>query len=297
MRVCFIALDDMLTEWMVDSIECAGHECHRVVLNNIVDSLPLAVLRTSPELIVYAGPAGGPYEPGAENLRLLRDIAPSVFLCFDASDVGWWPLLGAYRRAECFDLVVNCDGCNDWPKLPGEPTLASPVGDSFYAKQIPFLERPIKFGFCGGHRSDPRYSIVSHLVRNAGLQVRARDDRYGGYQAYADFMRSCQAVLNVCYSAGGPHGQDRMTKQIKARVVETGFAGACLLETRGSPVQNFFTPGVDYLTYESKEEAEHIIKSASVDYLQRCAANLHAKIHDKFGPKAFWGTVLGALKT
>jgi len=297
MKVAFIALNDMLCEWMVGGLKDIGHEVEFIRLNGLL-TWPLEhyAKLAKPDLIVSAPPAGGNFAPTTETYKRLRDIAPSVLLAFDASDVGWHGLLSEYRAAKCFDLYVNCDGCEDWPKENGDLTLCSPVGDSFYNNQRPVLDRPIRFGFCGGHRSDPRFSIVNHLVRNAGLYVRPRDPVYGGYQEYADFLQQCRIVLNICYSAGGPHGQDKMTKQLKARVVETGFAGACLLETRGSPAEKHFIPGVDFLAYDTKEEAEHIVKTASPEYIAKCAANLQRKVKDKFSPVKFWGQVMEALQ-
>ena len=82
-----------------------------------------------------------------------------------------------------------------------------------------------------------------------------------------------------------------MTKQFKARCIEVGFAGACLLETRGSAAQDWLTPGLDYLSYDTPEEAAYLVKNAGQDYIQSCAENLHRKVMANYSPEMFWHRV------
>jgi len=181
MRITFVALDDMLCEWMLDGLHETGHDISWLWLNTLhdVNEMLVPTMRmTGSDLIVYAGPAGGPHAPSPETLRDLRRLAPSVFLCFDGSDIGWHGLLADYRREGCFDLIVNCDGCDEWPKTRKDYTTWCPVGQTAFSPPLPLDQRPINFGFCGGHRSDPRYTIVSSLIRTSGLVVKPRDDRY-----------------------------------------------------------------------------------------------------------------------
>ena len=294
MKICLVVLDDMLCEWIDGGLRQLPHKIETIFLNRLPSpdrGLREAIYAAKPDLIVYGGPAGGPYCPTYNTMSHIREVAPCIFLCFDASDVGWHAMLAEYRKNQCFDLIVNCDGCDQWPKEGNDITLWCPVGSSFYAPDTPILDRSIKFGFCGGHRAPPRLQIVSYLVGHANLLVRSRQELYGTYQGYADFLCQCRIVLNIAYSAGGPHGQDKMTKQFKARCIEVGFAKACLLETRGSAAADWLTPGVDYLQYETPEEATYLVRTASAEYIAECAENLHKKVMANHSPQVFWDRV------
>jgi hypothetical protein len=74
-------------------------------------------------------------------------------------------------------------------------------------------------------------------------------------------------------------------------VLECAYAGACLLETRGSAASEWFTPGEDFLTYETWEEAAYVVATASEEYLQECAANLRKKVLERMSPRIFWNKV------
>jgi hypothetical protein len=78
-------------------------------------------------------------------------------------------------------------------------------------------------------------------------------------------------------------------------MVECGFAGTCVLETRGSAAADWLSPGVDFLTYESAEEAEWIVRHATPEYVQRVAASLHGRVMSELSPQRFWSRVFERL--
>ena len=81
---------------------------------------------------------------------------------------------------------------------------------------------------------------------------------------------------------------------VKGRVVEVGMAGGLLLEMKGSPTPNFFTPGVDYLEWESMEEAHDIVNRMSErpDETEAFGMRLREKVLSNHGPDKFWGRIL-----
>jgi hypothetical protein len=295
LRILWLTPSAMVCEWMLGSLESLDeHEIvqHRFEEHGSPPDEPMftAAALGGVDLIVYISVAAGPYLAKWQTLKTLRHYAPTVHLCFDASDPGWAERLAEYRAKDVFTTTINCDGA-DFPAGPNDTKLWCSVDPRPFGDPLPWAERDVRFAFHGAHRNQNRYSIVAPLVGAAGLVVPPRDDRYGTYAEYAAFLRRCKIVLNIAYSAGGHHGDAPMTKQLKARVLECAYAGACLLETRGSAASEWFTPGEDFLTYETWEEAAYVVATASEEYLQECAANLRKKVLERMSPRIFWNKV------
>jgi spore maturation protein CgeB len=88
--------------------------------------------------------------------------------------------------------------------------------------------------------------------------------------------------------------------QVKGRVLEAGWAGACLLEHADSPTRNWFTPGVDYAVYRDRNEAlmavHQLLYSDRGVTAQRMADNLARRVRAEHSAEIFWGRVWEALK-
>lgn len=301
MKTLWYSPKDIICDWTIQSLDSLGlHEITPYWFDKmdppVDDGMLEAARNHKPELILYTSVAAGNWLAKTETFCKLADMAPIIHICYDGSDVGWWHMLEEYHKAQCFKVTVCCDGTYDWPYADEGVTLWAPVDKNYYSEPIPFDDRTIPFGFCGGHAADPRFSIVNYLVRNAGLKVRPREEVFGSYQSYADYFRQCRMILNVAYSAGGHDGNQPKVKQLKARVLETAYAGACLLETRGSAAENWFIPGTDYLTYDNPTEAAWIVKTIGREYAELCARNLRAKALANFTPQIYWGKVFAAFE-
>lgn len=81
--------------------------------------------------------------------------------------------------------------------------------------------------------------------------------------------------------------------QVKGRVIESGLAGACLLENKGAPTDGWFTPGVEYLEYGDQFEAEQIIRRLENEPAETQAIGdaLRRRILAEHTPKHFWSTI------
>jgi len=252
-------------------------------------------LEYSPDIILYISTAGGPYLPTIKTFKTLRDITTIAQICCDASCPGWHPLIKQYKENECFDLIANLDGCENWPHDDKDLTLISPVDPRPYLNASvnydSFSSRPIHCGFCGGDGSQYRRDILYHLLMNSALRVKPREEKIGTYQKYADFMMRCKIVINMSLSGSG------LSRQVKGRVVETALAGACLLEDNGSATSKWFIPGEDYIEYEGKHNALEIINSLYDNDITmfRCAENLRRKVMTEHSPKVIWNKVFSQL--
>lgn len=261
-------------------------------LSNPPDRNMLDIARSSrPNVILFCGVADWSRMPSPSTLRQLREQAPVVLLSGDLSDPPWWPYLQTFRDAESFDLMVNFDGNDLWPHKSPDFTALTPMSPTFYRRSDKLLkDRLIPFGFCGGCSSPSRYEIINHLVDHAGLQIKPREEIYGTYQRFANFMMECAIVPNVPFS-----GSDN-ARQVKGRVIESGLARCCLLDHVSSASKNWFTPGEDYIEYENREHAVALAKELSGDWgrAQRIADNLHRRVTEEYSAEKFWAKVFEA---
>ena len=254
-----------------------------------------AVDRESPDLVLYIGQAGGAHCASPDTFRRIRDKVPIALLCLDAYDIGWDKLLTEYREKACFTFTVACDGgCHnpanvDWIGF-------HPVDPRPYAKQKPVLERPILLGTCGVF-AGPRKVVFDRLVRNCGMVVKPREEVYGSYQRYANFLMQCQIVFDCALSAGGDDGRGPYARTLKTRAVEVGLAGACLLELEGCALGNWAKQDLHWASYASAEDAEEMVRNLLEDdtgILRDNALSLQRVVRQKMSPEIFWSRTFEA---
>ena len=243
------------------------------------------------DIILFCGIAAWERMPSLETLCRLRSIAPTVFLSGDLSDPPWHPYLNTFRKRGCFNAYVNFDGNDNWPHSAPDFTALTPMSPSFFANQKPLKDRLIPFGFCGGCGSPSRREIIDYLVEHAGLQIKPREEQYGTYARYANFMKECQLTVNV------PHSGSDNSEQVKGRVLEAGLAGTCLLEHEASAARHWFDAGTDYIVYRTKEEAAMIARGLleNVTLMQETALRLQRKVIENHSPEKFWARVFEAV--
>lgn len=292
MKILWITFSDMVAQAIVQSVNVEGEHDVRLLFYNRVGTptdqhMLRAVEEFKPDVAIYFGMAGGPLIPQPETLKAIRRKTRLVHILGDASDPDWWPLLNQYALHECFDCTVNIDGNPEWPAQEHDLTLLTPHDPRFYLDPRPLVERPIPFGFCGGYASPSRARIINHLIEKRGLVINPRNEQYGHYDDYANFMMSCRIIPNVPFS-GPDHSM-----QVKGRVLESGLARCVLLDHEQSAAKRWFTPGVDYVTYSTPESAAEM-----VDYLQsipirmqEIADNLSRKVRENHSAKQFWDAV------
>lgn len=245
-----------------------------------------------PDVILFCGIADGSRLPSAETIRDIRRNIPVILLSGDLSDPPWWPYLNGWARDCGFDLIVNFDGNDGFPKRPGfrDFTALTPIAHEFYPVSKPLKDRLIPFGFCGGCASPSRWEIIGWLVDNAGLQIKPREELYGTYARYATFMLETAITISVPFS-----GSDN-SRQVKGRVLESGLARTLLLDHVSSAAKNWFTPGVDYVEYENREHAAFLVRELMNDRprAQRIADSLHDRVKAEHSPAIFWDKVFKA---
>lgn len=276
------------------SFESLGHECHAEVYddrphsrhNELVD---LAV-SFKPDLIIYIGAIEKYHNrpvPYPDILCRLREIAPSVHICGDASCHTWWEPLQEYDDKQCFTVQVSIDGSHNTPiaKFKNGIILLTPTDPRAFEPQIPWDEKDIKCGYVGGLSPWQRQEVVRNLTQQGLLQHIAGSPNRS-YARMGKLMNKMKISFNMCINGAGDNFH------VKGRVIEAGFAGSCLMEQSGATTAQWFSPGQDYLEYMSIDHAARIIKDVEDDVLRGFAQRFQKKVREQHHPKVFWDKVL-----
>jgi hypothetical protein len=273
------------------SLEAIGHEVQVAQYDDRPhdrhDELIELARVSKPDFMVYVGayePSHGRPVPSPPTLQRLRAVAPLILICGDAADYPWWPVLEEYHAKECFTTMVAIDGSFETPiaSFAEGITLLTPTDPRSF-NPLPWDQRTIKLGMIGGtgHRDK--------LIRE--LQSRSLIDFRQGpvgrsYNDFAQIMDQTKLTLNCAETGTGAH------LHVKGRVIEAGFAGSAVLEVRNSPLNKWFSPGEDYIEYDSLEDILNLNRDVPDFAIKAVAEKFHKKMVTEHSPEVFWGKVL-----
>jgi hypothetical protein len=292
MHILWLSPYDMFPEWVISSMDHFMPEHDKTVYwwNANPDKKITTVIREcNPDIILYISAAGGNI-PKPWELAIANSVAPVIMLCFDGSHPDYWSFFSEYRDKNCVTSIVNMDGNHDWPSTANDLTLAPPVDPRYYEGGKRIRERSIRLGTSMTYPDGYRRQVVNFLKKHAGLVIKQRETNFGSYASYARFMNECKIVLNVALNSTAGK------TVLKARILETGFAGACLLEQSGSYTSKWLDEGKDYVSYDTPEHAAEIVNTISDEEIDIFASNLRRKIVSEHHPKVFWGKVFERAK-
>jgi hypothetical protein len=271
------------------------------------DEILHAVKLGKPDVVVYISAWQGDFIPLNETLGEVNAMAPLVHFLSDGQDPPWWPQLKEFERRQCFSLTVNIDGGHDWPgghvanwrgkvenpwEVTNALTLLTPVDTRhFPPSPVAYHERPYAVGYAGNQGGHFRSELVRSLNRVVGFAFRERDHQPGSYPHFADFLRHVRVSVSTPFTGSG------QARQVKGRVLESGFAGACLLEWKNDATAAWFTPRHEYWEYESVEEARELAEwlAGHPKIAGATAAALQARVEKEHAPAVFWRRVFEAI--
>lgn len=245
----------------------------------------------APDFIVYVGGVFGKQPSIAALAHITNNIAPMIHLCSDAADQPWWDLLRRYREGGAFMLQVAIDGSHKWPHGDRDMTALTPVDPALFPSELkPHAERVTMCGFAGNQGGGPiskRTVLLCELLSRRAIDLRIRSSLPYTYEAYCEYLATLRISLNIA------HTGTESTTHVKGRVLETALAGACLLETKGSPTSYWFRPGLDYLEYDSPQEAFDIIKRLAEHpaATQAMGESLRRRVLAEHSPAQFWNRI------
>lgn len=234
--------------------------------------------------------------PSISALRAVRQIGGVPVL------MDWGDSMGPKSVEDCYHMM----GAIDLNVMKDSGNLARHfVGDLRYMRMWTAFDfslfhpgsgqRDIDVSFVGytlGYRN-LREEFLQHLQRHqTGVYVgggRGEDRLEPG--EYADIMRRSKISLNFSHSIPGVH-------QLKGRVFQVMYSGALLLESDNPETSQYFTPMVDYVPFDSKEDLldkcryylEHDQEREEIAY------NGYLKATTKYNHKVYWDTIMERVK-
>jgi len=281
---------------ITDPLTTLGHDVSTVVYDSLTpsdhDNLDKIVGKYNPDWVLYVGALPGHHGKPVPNTQQLAKLGKNhlmVHLCFDGGEPLWWPVLQDYYDNAQFALQVNIDGTRIGPIGDRGLTTLCPVNPENYFNP-PWSERCISMGFRGGTHGG-RNEVIKPLADKGYLTYSPRNVDED-HKPYARFLSMCKIMLNVAVS-GGPAGR----LHVKARTLEAGAAGCLLLETKDTPLKNWFDAGTDYLEYAFHEgaiiQADWIIGNPKE--AEAMARRFHKKVVERHNPTVFWSQVMERL--
>lgn len=252
-------------------------------------SIPWLVAKAKPDAVVYIGAIEehhGKPVPSVDILGAIGAERPLIHICCDGAEPYWWLQLDRYYDRGRFALQVNIDGTRTGPIGDRGMTTIPPTDLSKFENR-PWDQRSRLCGFSGGiHAGRPD---VLFPLEKMGLLDRRPRDEVGSYEDYLRYLGSFRAGINAARTGGcvgGLHVKYRASGELPG-------AGCLVIETAGSPLSEWFVPGVDYVEYGTVEEAATRIRWARDEPIaaEAMALRMRAKVAEEHSPAIFWGQV------
>lgn len=297
--VLILSTSSCNTETVIGSWQSLGIGKTEIIYYDRTRVGPQDIERIKPRFTILISALKASYNPSLEELSRMNELSPLVQILFDGGDPPWHPEIIRWRDA--FTLIVNIDGNPNWPSREKDLTLLTPIDTRFY-NNMPGesdIQRDIHTGFGGAIGSGERGQTIGYLhgrglITHRGYSLTNSYKGYIGdaasYKEYADFMRRCKIVVNHSMTANG-------LSHVKGRVLEAGWAGACLLENKNPITSLWFKPGIHYIEYNDTEHAAQIIEQlrSEPERIERMTRALHEEIVHNHSPKVFWNKILDKI--
>ncbi len=283
-KILWITNRDVTSEPIVSSLDyCADDfnlEIHKKYYTNSSKQFDASGF----DVVVYMGGAEMVTSPPVKTFQNMRQQAKVAMICCDASCKGWTPYLEIYHKEQCFDLIVNIDGSENWNKVGLDYTALTPIDPRFYNILQPWESRQVLFGFSGGINAER-----ADIIRRIGLiiTINTRSEAVGSYPGFANFLQRCKFVLNM---------NERNT--VKGRALETAHAGACFVEQKAAEDErNTMLKWFDkslFLFYNNPEDIGDLIFD-NIDKGKEIARAFSAEVMEKHNTKKFWKKLLDTV--
>lgn len=256
---------------------------------------------TRPDAIILSSYSPqGFRQPGIETIRILRKDwgIPIIVIWWDTCYNGFWELIQPVLPYVDVHVVPDNPLLNFIDKEKSEPyykrflPLWSPFDPLIYFNEG--YTRDINVSFLGqadGCRSY-RMQYIQHLKRkNLPIYCSLVSVKHQpSLSKYVEILKKSKIVLNFSYSVD--------SHQLKGRVFEAMLCGAMLMESENPQTRCYFTPGEDYVSFDSEDDLTDKIRYflEHEDERLEIAARGELKARKYYNHTEFWGKVISKLK-
>lgn len=237
------------------------------------------------EMIVYIGALAEFHAkpvPSIDQIAEYGSIAPVVHICPDAGEAVWWPVLEAYKEAECFSLQVGIDGYKD--THAGVVPMLAPVDWRLFNPK-PWNARSVDLGLVGSFKG----TFATAILRYASAHHKARWVGNGTYEEIATFLCDCKMVVNVSLNSKEDGGH------LTPLVSDIAASAACLVESKNDETKKWFTPETFYEYEDFKGVATALKLELPTERPQEKAEAFRAQFLNHALHPAFWEEVIERL--
>jgi len=239
-------------------------------------------------------------QPSVETIRILRKNwgIPIIAIWWDTCWNGFWESIQSVLPYIDIHVVPDNPLLDFIDKNKGEPyynrflPLWVPLDPLIYFNKGCTRDINVSFfGQVGGYRSY-RMKYIQHLMENnvsiyCSLFSRKQQP---SHSKYVEILKKSKIVLNFSYSVD--------SHQLKGRVFEAMLCGAMLLENENPQTRCYFTPGEDYVSFDSEDDLVDKIKYflEHEDERLEIAARGELKVRKYYNHIKFWRKVISKLK-
>lgn len=256
-----------------------GKHVDEIILNYCLHNNVVAVF--------YSLLGTDPRNPTTKTYEALKNA--KIKQCFMWPDTADWAIQKIKELSDLSDLHISWDN-------PSIPIEHSGKHLSMWVPQDQFLFFPeyqsIDVNFAGSKHHKDRIEYLSFLGKNLeNISIRGgQNEETLSPQVYAALIRRSKINLNFPLH---PFGFD----QIKGRVFEVLAAKSLLLERANEVTKKLFTPGVDYIEFDSPQDALDKIKYFLDNEEKRIeiAGNGYKKYREKYSSDIFWKIIINRL--
>jgi glycosyltransferase involved in cell wall biosynthesis len=255
------------------------------------------VSRVRPDLIIVS--SYSPFSSKHTQFEVLKAIRAK---CHIPLLVFWWDV---YQRAyihfcshmlDAVDLHIEGDGAELSQHFSDKNNflrLWAPLDFSVFHPGAERRDIPISFvGSLKGYQNI-RVDYLNYLrEKNVDVyQTGGVSEQRVSLEEYADILRRSKISLHFSQTQLEGH------HQLKGRVFETMFSGALLMESENSEIKQYFTPDVDYVSFDSKADMLDKVRY----YLehegerQEIANNGYRKATTEYNHQVFWNRIMDKL--
>jgi len=239
-------------------------------------------------------------QPSVETIRILRKDwgIPIIAIWWDTCYNGFWESIQPILSYVDVNVVMDNPLLNFLDKNKGGPyykrflPLWTPYDPLIYFNEGCTRDINVSFlGQVGGYRSY-RMQYIQHLRRN-NLPIYCSpvsQTKQLHRNKYVEILKKSKIVLNFSYSMD--------SHQLKGRVFEAILCGAMLLESENPQIRCYFTPGKDYVSFDSEDDLVDKIKYflEHEDERLEIAARGELKVRKYYNHTEFWKKVIIKLK-
>jgi hypothetical protein len=234
-------------------------------------------------------------QPHFEVLKEIRLKYEIPFICLWFDGVSERAIKASSYMSDTIDLNILIDSntlVNYFSKKDNYLMMWMPIDPNIYYPGEACRDIPISFlGSVGSYRAIRKeYLIYLGENRVEVYHTGGQKEQRVSIERYAGALRRSKISLNFSHSIPGKH-------QLKGRVFEILLSGALLMESENDMTPQYFTPMVDYVTFDSKEDLLDKVRYylEHDEEREQIAYSGYKKAIKNYSGEAFWDKVLNKM--